>query len=71
MGAGARATHPPDRRTWPRSTQRTIEGNVVRGWGWEERRLVCVSVPESRARFWKDQGRKCSGRDQERNVFAF
>eukprot|EP00964_Phaeocystis_antarctica_P012336 scaffold6811_cov55-Phaeocystis_antarctica.AAC.2 len=29
MGAGARATHPSDRRTWPRSTRRTIEGSIA------------------------------------------
>ena len=29
VSAGARATHPSDRRTWPRSTRRTIEGGIV------------------------------------------
>ena len=29
MGAGARATHPSDRRTWPRSTRRTMEGSIA------------------------------------------
>ena len=37
MGAGARATHPSDRRTWPRSTQRTIEGSI----GWMRARKGC------------------------------
>ena len=32
MGAGARATHPSDRRTWPRSTRRTMEGGIA--WMW-------------------------------------
>ena len=29
MGAGARATQPSDRRTWPRSTRRTMEGSIA------------------------------------------
>ena len=29
MGAGARATHPSDRRTCPRSTRRTMEGSIA------------------------------------------
>ena len=29
VGAGARATHPSDRRTWPRSTRRTMEGSIA------------------------------------------
>ena len=29
VSAGARATHPSDRRTWPQSTRRTIEGGIV------------------------------------------
>ena len=28
-GAGARETHPSDRRTWPRSTRRTVEGIIA------------------------------------------
>ena len=32
MGAGARATHPPDRRTWPRSMRRTMQGGIA--WMW-------------------------------------
>ena len=31
MGAGARATHPSDRRTWPRSTRRTMQGGKGHG----------------------------------------
>ena len=40
MGAGAHATHPSDRSTWPRSTRRTMEGGIA--WMWEWRRGVCV-----------------------------
>ena len=29
VGAGARAIHPSDRRTWPRSTRRTMEGSIA------------------------------------------
>ena len=29
VGTGARATHPSDRRTWPRSTRRTMEGSIA------------------------------------------
>ena len=32
MSAGARATHPSDRRTWPRSMRRTTQGGIV--WMW-------------------------------------
>ena len=32
MGAGARATHPSDRRTWPRSMRRTTQGGIA--WMW-------------------------------------
>ena len=32
MGAGARATHPSDRRTWPRSTRRRMEGGIACTW---------------------------------------
>ena len=41
MGAGARATHPSDRRTWPR---RTMEGGIAWMWrnGKRERVRVCV-----------------------------
>ena len=53
------------------ATRRTIEGGIVCRQGWEGRRLVGVCLFASRARFWKDQGRKCSGRDQGRSVFAF
>ena len=38
-GAGARATLPFGRRTWPRSTRRTVEGGidcVWTGWVWEQ-----------------------------------
>ena len=43
MGAGARATHPSDRRTWPRSTRRTMEGGIA--WMWRNGEgSVCVCV---------------------------
>eukprot|EP00964_Phaeocystis_antarctica_P010284 scaffold5649_cov51-Phaeocystis_antarctica.AAC.2 len=29
VGAGARATHPSDRRTWSQSTRRTMEGSIA------------------------------------------
>ena len=47
MGAGARATHPSDRRTWPRSTRRTMEGGIA--WMWrngEGSACACVCVCE-------------------------
>ena len=47
MGAGARATHPSDRRTWPRSTRRTMEGSIA--WmGRRGRGRVCAFASESR-----------------------
>ena len=49
MGAGARATHPSDRRTWPRSTRRTMEGGIA--WMWRNGEgSVCVCVCK---RVWK------------------
>ena len=44
-GAGARATHPFDRRMWPRSTRRTMEGGIDCVWvsGWQR---VCTCVCE-------------------------
>ena len=68
-GAGARATHPFDRRTWPRSTRRTMEGGI--DCVWSGRVGTCGRVFASGARIWKDQGRKCSGRDKGRNMLAF
>ena len=44
MGAGARATHPSDSRTWPRSTRRTMEGGIA--WGGNGEVCVCVCVCE-------------------------
>ena len=59
-GAGARATHPFERRTWPRSTRRTMEGGIVCvDWAAVG---TCGRVFASGARFWKDQGRRCSGK---------
>ena len=46
MGAGARATHPSDRRTWPRSTRRTMEGGIAWMWRNGGRECVCVCVCE-------------------------
>ena len=69
MGAGARATHPSDRRTWPRSTRRTMEGGIA--WMWrnvEGSACVCVCVCERLRKGSAGQARNvCS----ERNVFAF
>ena len=45
MGAGARATHPSDRRTWPRSMRRTMEGGIAWVWKWGgERACAFASV---------------------------
>ena len=68
-GAGARATHPFERRTWPQSTRRTMEGRIDCGWVSELGRVyVCL-------RAGLDSGRTKEGgareRDQGRNVFAF
>ena len=66
MGAGARATHPSDRRTWPRSTRRTMEGGIMCGLGDVytrvcERGSVLEGTKEGGAREM----------NQGRNVFAF
>ena len=42
MGAGARATHPSDSRTWPRSTRRTMGGCIAWGGNGEVCASVCV-----------------------------
>ena len=69
MVAGARATHPSDRRTWPRSTRRTMKGGIA--WMWrtgEGSACVCVRLRASAERFLRAKQRNvCS----ERNVFAF
>ena len=45
MGAGARATQPSDRRTWPRSMRRTMEGGIAWVWKWGgERACAFASV---------------------------
>ena len=81
MGAGARATHPSDRRTWPRSTRRTMEGGIA--WMWrtgEGSACVCVRLRASAERFLRAKARNacvrkgtCSLSDTEGNakVFAF
>ena len=49
MGAGARATHPSDRRTWPRSMRRTMEGGIAWVWKWGgERACAFASVGKLR-----------------------
>ena len=69
MGAGARATHPSDRRTWPRSTRRTMEGGIACTWRMGK---VCVCV----CAFASECGKVSAGQSKERvcserNVFAF
>ena len=69
-GAGARATHPFDRRTWPRSTRRTMEGGIDCGWTgrvWG-RVDVCLRAGLGSGRTKEGGARE---RDQGRNVFAF
>ena len=44
MGAGARATHPSDIRTWPRSTRRTMGGGIA--WSGNGEVCACVCVCE-------------------------
>jgi hypothetical protein len=46
MGAGARATHPSDSRTWPRSTRRTMEGGIAWGGNGEVCACVCAFASE-------------------------
>ena len=81
MGAGARATHPSDRRTWPRSTRRTMKGGIA--WMWrtgEGSACVCVRLRASAERFLRAKARNacvrkgtCSLSDTEgkAKVFAF
>ena len=66
MGAGARATHPSDRRTWPRSMRRTMEGDIawVRKVGKGACVCVCKQEQGGSARPSKECVRKV-------NVFAF
>ena len=63
MGAGARATHPSDRRTCPRSTRRTMEGSIAwRGKGKGRVRLRASagsSVDQRRNVFGKGQRKEC------------
>ena len=71
MGAGARATHPSDRRTWPRSTRRTMEGGIA--WMWRNREAsacacVCVRLRASAERFLRAKEEMCV---RKGNVFAF
>eukprot|EP00964_Phaeocystis_antarctica_P115281 scaffold79253_cov51-Phaeocystis_antarctica.AAC.3 len=60
MGAGARTPRPSDRRTWPRSTRRTIEGSISCGWEWGRGVCVCERVQGPRRNVLADgsvQGR--------------
>ena len=69
MGAGARATHPSDRRTWPRSTRRTMKGGIA--WMWrnvEGSACVCVRLRASAERFLRAKQGMCV---RKGNVFAF
>ena len=69
MGAGARATHPSDRRTWPRSTRRTMEGGIA--WMWrngERSACACVRLRASAERFLRAKQGMCV---RKGNVFAF
>ena len=69
MGAGARATHPSDRRTWPRSTRRTMEGGIA--WMWrngEGSACACVRLRASAERFLRAKQGMCV---RKGNVFAF
>ena len=68
MGAGVRATHPSDRRTWPRSTRRTMKGGIA--WMWrtgEGSACVCVRLRESAEMFLRAKQRNaCSERERVR-----
>ena len=70
MGAGARATHSSDRRTWPRSTQRTMEGSIACGCGMKNGCVCpfnCERVQEVMQAKSKEYARK--GR-KKRKVFG-
>ena len=68
-GLNGHGTLPFDRRTWPRSTRRTMEGGIA--WMWrnvEESACACA--------FASDCGKVSAGQSKERvcserNVFAF
>ena len=69
MGAGARATHPSDRRTWPRSTQRTMEGSIACGCGMKNG-CVCPFNCERVQEVLQAKQGMCSERDERRKVFG-
>jgi hypothetical protein len=85
MGAGARATHPSDRRTCPRSTRRTMEGSIAwmgKGKGRVRLRASAGSSVDQRRNVFGKGPRKecvwkgtkegmCSERDKGRNVLPF
>ena len=63
MGAGARATHPSDRRTCPRSMRRTMEGSIAwmgKGkWRVRLRASAGSSVDQRRNVFGKGRRKEC------------
>ena len=69
-GAGARATHPFERRTWPRSKRRTMEGGIDYVWTGRVATRVYVCLRAGLG-FWKDQGRKCSGKGPRKERARF
>ena len=69
MGAGARATHPSDRRTWPRSTRRTMEGGIA--WMWRSGEgcasgCVCVCERVRKGFCGPKQGTRVLGKERVR-----
>ena len=69
-GAGARATHPFERRTCPRSTRRTMQGGIDCGWVSELGR-VCTCICERDSVFGRTKEGGARERDKGRNVCAF
>ena len=74
MGAGARATHPSDSRTWPRSTRRTMGSGI----GWSGNGQVCACVclrarmcsERERVRFLTRGRSVCKGREDKRSLLC-
>ena len=69
MGAGARATHPSDRRTWPRSTRRTMKGGIAWMWRTGEGSAcvrVCVCICEQVQEVMRAKQGMCSERERVR-----
>ena len=67
MGAGARATHPSDRRTWPRSTRRRWRA-ALRGCGemGEGSACACVRLRASAERFCGPSKERVFGKERVR-----